>query len=49
MIKTLFDGAAQSDLDVQISKSVLGIANGTYFIHLNVDGKTAVEKVMFVE
>ena len=49
LIKTLFDGQTRSDLDVQVSKSTLGISNGTYFIHLNVDGQRAIEKVMFIE
>lgn len=47
LLKTIYRGTFSADLNLQVSKSALGIANGTYLIHLDIDGKIATEKVIF--
>lgn len=49
MVKTIYNGSYQAALNLEVSKSALGISNGTYLIHINVDGKIATEKVIFMD
>ncbi len=49
LVQSIFEGVANARMDFNISKNELGISNGTYIININIDGKTATEKVVFID